>query len=44
MASETAKVLYAHFKKIGRVSEANQMEVRYPELKAKVKEAKNGEV
>ena len=44
MTLANAKVLYAHFKAIGREVEALQLESRYPELVPKKRGGKVGKV
>ena len=38
MTLESSKILYAHFLEIGRVADAEQLLIRFPELKEKPKE------
>jgi len=44
MTLDNAMVLHAHFLTIGRLDKAAELEVRYPSLKEKKSEAKDGKV
>ena len=40
MTLENARVLYKHFIEIGRIKNAKQLLIRYPELEDEIKETK----